>query len=74
MSAAEIILPRRVNIKTGEIMEPSGLDPYEDTVWCRGSYDGRSDAFRAKYAHKISDLKERLKVLRDNKEDSDGEA
>lgn len=70
----EFTFPIRVNVKTGERLAPSGIDPYEDTVWCRGSYDGRSDAFKEKYAHKISDLKGRLKALHDAREDVDGEA
>ena len=55
----EFVLPLQVSIRTGVIM-PSGADPYEDTVWCVGSYEDQGRAFRVRYIHKIAELFEAL--------------
>lgn len=58
-----IVLPVRVDIRTGARLDPTDLDPYEDSVWCEGAADTLDRETREKFKHKIADLREKRKVL-----------
>lgn len=70
----DIMLPVRVDIRTGARLAPTGINPYADTVWCTGAADTLPKETREKYKNKISDLKEKMDVLASKrKEKQDGD-
>lgn len=58
-----IVLPRRVS-ETGEILPPSGLDPYEDTRWVQGAASTLTQRQRDKYEHKQNELSAARKAVK----------
>lgn len=56
-------LPIRVDVATGARLEPSGLDPYA-LPWVQGAAATVPLRTRIKYAAQITDLREKLDVLR----------
>lgn len=61
----DFVFPVHVDVRTGKRRPPSGIDPYEDTVWCEGSFSDRSEAFRKKYDHKITELRDAQRGLKE---------
>ncbi len=56
-------LPLRIDIATGEKLEPTGLNPYA-LPWVSGAAATLPRQTRTKYAAQLTDLIERLTVLR----------
>ncbi len=57
-----IELPIRVEVKTGKRLTPRG-NAYEGSVWCEGAADTVTRRTRIEHADKITDLREKRKVL-----------
>lgn len=56
-------LPLRVDIASGERLEPTGLDPYS-LPWVQGAASTVPLRVKRHYSAQIADLREKLSVLR----------
>jgi len=56
-------LPLRVDIASGQALEPTGLDPYS-LRWVQGAASTVPVRTRRRYAEQIADLREKLDLLR----------
>lgn len=56
-------LPLRVDIVSGERLEPTGIDPYS-LPWVQGAASTIPLCVRRRYPEQIADLREKLSVLR----------
>lgn len=59
----EITLPRRVSVASGDILEPTGLDPYA-LPWVQGAAQTVPTRTKRKYPEAQTDLREKLAVLK----------
>lgn len=56
-------LPLRIDVASGERLEPTGLDPYS-LPWVQGAASTVPLRVKRLYAERLADLRERLSVLR----------
>lgn len=66
---SSITLPVRVDIRTGAHLPTREDDPREAGVWCIGAADTLDPETRDRYKHKITDLKEKLDVLKSRRKE-----
>lgn len=56
-------LPVRVDVATGERLEPTGIDPYS-LLWVQGAASTVPTRVKRFYTEQLADLREKLAVLR----------
>lgn len=67
----DLSLPLRIDIDSGEQLEPTGIDPYS-LPWVQGAASTVPLQTRRKYSAQLADLREKLAVLRSKRtKDSD---
>lgn len=61
--STDLSQPVRVDIATGQLLEPTGLDPYS-LPWVQGAASTVPMRKKIQYREQLADLREKLAVLR----------